>query len=126
MSYEHSIATYAAGVVGLQTLTVLGITTPLDSFTPYSIELPLGNGGVAGQGWSFCEWHWTVLKMAQRNVLRTYCPGKSSLVYIRTLDENEVWKNYLARMIWQSGSPSVSASRALDLTIVFRRLIEQV
>lgn len=125
MRYEYSISTLAAGVSGLLPLSALGIPFPADDPQPYSVELPLGDGGVRGLGWVTTRWHWGFVTVEQWNALRAYCPEKSSDVVIRTYNVNDkrTWTNYSAKMIWPTEG-MFTAQTMLDFTILFRALVE--
>lgn len=127
MSFEYKIATAAAGVSGLTLLSALGVTFPASDPSPYSVELPLGSGGVRGLGWATVRWHWGVYTVEEWDALRAYCPEKSADVVIRTLDvdDNQAWTNYSAVMVWPTGRPwFVHGRKAQDLTILFQALVE--
>jgi hypothetical protein len=125
MAYEYAIATLDEGIGGLRTLFELGIPYPADEPLPYSVEIPLGDGGIAGQGWPVVRWHWNIIRVVHWNILRTYCPNKSSNVFIRTYDvnENQQWANYKAKMIFPTSRP-FSAGRVVDFTVLFQALEE--
>ena len=121
MSYEYSIG---ITLESLATLDSLGISVPNDAFVLHSQEFSTGDGGVAGQGWSVCEWHWNIIRKIQRDILKTYCTGKSSNVFIRTYDENNEFKTYACKMIWASRE-NFTVGRIIDFTIIFRKPILQ-
>jgi len=121
MSYEYSIGTTLESIA---TLDSLGISVPNDSFVLHSQEIETSDGGVAGQGWPVCEWHWNIIRKTQRDILRTYCPGKSADIYIKTYDEENEFQIYLGKMIWP-GRENFTVNRILDFTIVFRKLVLQ-
>ena len=125
MRLQYSIATAASGVSGLLPLSALGVTWPADNPSPYSLELPLGDGGVRGLGWATTQWHWGFITLAQWNTLRAYCPGKSADVVIRTydIDDKQSWTNYSGKMIWPTGG-MFTAQTMLDFTILFQALVE--
>lgn len=57
---------------------------PKGSFQPYSEAFDLGNGLVRGGGLPTDSWKFGYLPKAYRDILRTYCPGASGNVYMRT------------------------------------------
>jgi hypothetical protein len=122
--YEYSIATAAAGVGGLATLSSLGVFNPASDPLPYSVELTLGDGSVRGLGWATTRWHWGFVTLAQWNTLRAYCPGKSADVVIRTysVDDKQTWTNYSAKMIWPTGG-MFTAQKVIDFTLQFQALV---
>jgi hypothetical protein len=106
-------------------LSSLGIVWPAHQFSPGSEDIQLANGGVVTVGWIQSSWHWDYLEKSQYDILRTFCPGKSADITIRTLNQENIWKNYTGKMIW----PTVvthSNSKVLDFTLNFRALVEVV
>lgn len=122
MAYEYKIGSTLGG---LALLSSLGIPAPKHAFVPYSVEVDLGDGSQAGQGWATDEWHWDFLTASQRATLRTYVTGKSAKIFIRDLiDDGATWKNFEVEAIW----PTVEdrqAGRRLSFTLQFRAMVEQ-
>lgn len=133
MAYEFKIGTSSGGMTLLS-----GLSTPVPfpawTFQPWAEAVQLGDGKIGGFGLPKATWKWGFLTQAQRDMLRTFCTGKSALVYIRTL-ENETheitpsttpktytsYRDYLAVMIWPE-KEDVFATRRLDFTIEFQQM----
>lgn len=125
IEFEYSIATLAGGVAGLTLLSDLtpSVPWPSDDPVPYTVEKMDSDGGVRGLGWPVIQWHWNYLTVPQWNVLRTYCPEKSSDVFIRSfdVDENQEFVNYKCKMVWPTGRP-MTVGKVIDFTIIFQAL----
>ena len=111
-------------LLGMVTLESLGITEPETSFNPYSQEIILGDGTVFGMGWGEGEWHWNFLTAAQKAILKTYCTGQSAVICIRTRKNDNTFANFEAVAVW-THADKLRASRTLDFTLRFQRMIEQ-
>jgi hypothetical protein len=105
--YNYKIATYAAGVAGLNYLEAIsGLKRPPRGFmTLYPVEYDGGDGRTVGDGYPSCKWVFDWLTQAQLNALRAYVliAGvylQSAQVYIRTRKDDGVFANYLAWMHW--------------------------
>ena len=120
MTSEYKIG---ATEVGMVTLDSLGIPNPLGGFQEYSQEADRADGGVAGLGWSTEIWNWLFLPITKRTVLKGYCAGKSSEVYIRTIKAGKTYSNYRVMMIWQK-KETIRSDKVLDFSIQFRILEE--
>lgn len=76
------------------------VLPPKSDWTSYSKEPDLGNGTQRGGGYATVTWTWGYLTKAMRDKLKTYCPGKSILLYIQTKDDDQAYKEYLAVCLW--------------------------
>jgi hypothetical protein len=121
-AYEFKLGTYAGGVGGLQLLSTLGVVWPAQVFLKSASEAEAGDGTLKGVGWSIAEWHWSYLSEAELTILRTYCPLRSSKVFVRTLNDSKAWTNYQGIMIMPSRF-NYSSGKVLDVTAQFRALI---
>jgi len=103
-----------------------GFPAPKGVFQPYTIALPLEDGGVRGGGWKKAVWKWSFVTQAQRDTLRAYCPGASADVYIktRTVDNADAYAIYSAKMLWPGPDPEQrDALRRIDFELTFQALI---
>ena len=119
--YLHSIGLTEGGMV---TLTSLGITNPEPDFTNELDEIVTLSKEVIANGSQTETWYCTFMKMDKRDILRTYCTGKSNYVYIKTLDNEEVYQTYYCLMVWPTREKQV-VGRVLDFSIKFLFLVEQ-
>lgn len=121
MSYEFSLG---ESVLGLQTLEEIGVIWPAQEFVPASEEVSRPDGGIVLVGWVHCSWHWDFLPIAQVNILKALTTGQSTPLYLRTLDDENEWQNYLGQMIWPA-KINYQNNKAMDFTLRFRALILQ-
>lgn len=91
----------------------------------YSSQDDLADGSVRGMGWPFIEWRYGYVTQAQRDMFRTFCPSSSSIVYIRTKQNESAdgFKTYRAVMIWPLNEDK-RAGRRMDFILMFRQLLE--
>lgn len=108
---------------------VESLTTPLpaprSTYNEFTQPQPLANGGTRGGGWLEVTWSFDFLTGAQLAQLRTFCTGKYSTIYIRTLDESDPYPTYVyktGKMIWPDGPLTKRNGRYQNVVIVFRAL----
>ena len=103
----------------------IALEAPKPLFLPWLESKDLGNGRVRGAGRPKGTWAWGYVTRVQRDILRTYCVGKSSLVYIRTSinDNSDAYVTYSAVMLWPDGDEGRDASRRINFMIEFRNLV---
>lgn len=124
--YSFEIGTTLGGMVNVETLDSGNLPAPKATYKPYSELIPLGNGSVRGTGYPTIVWKWGILSRSARDALRTYCPGSSALVYIKSqaIDSADAYVTYLAWMVWPEEEDR-QASRRVEFSIEFRKPIEQ-
>jgi hypothetical protein len=134
--YDFKIGSTFAGLAYLEELTV-PVMVPNYLFRAYSQALDLGDGTLRGGGWASVDWIWNAnsndyILTAQRDQLRTFCPGASAEVYIQTYTNEQdtitpfgsnVAKTFACVMIWPQEERRDAKVRR-DFVIKFRRLIE--
>jgi hypothetical protein len=110
----------------IEQLTV-PVTCPKSTFSQYASVVELADGSKRGIGAPIATWHWDYLPRTMRDQLRTFCPGASATVYIRTYTKDNAGapKYYQAQMVWPTQSEETQATRSMDLTIEFRQLVLQ-
>ncbi len=111
--------------VGMVTLDSLNIHAPQNSPKYFSKGLDKADSMVQGAGWALETWAWAGMTTAQRNVLKSYCAGKSAEVFIRTLTPDNAYVDYRAVMIWDEKGAVQKSNIIYNLTIEFR-LIEEL
>ena len=126
-TYDYQIgASYGAlaNVEGLST----PVPAPKSSYRPYASSVPLGDGSFRGTGYPVATWRFGYLTAAQRNMLRTFCTGKSASVYIKTRitdavsGASDAYKIFTAIMVWPDEEER-QAGRRLEFEIEFRHLV---
>lgn len=108
----------------LATLSGLSVTDPDPLPVHYAKREELGDGTIRGVGYLMAEWRWARLYTSELNVLRTYCPGESASVYIKTLNRNGGWQGFSATMIMPEVEPAYRADVYDDFVVIFTELIE--
>jgi hypothetical protein len=122
--YEFEIGLTQGALVNLEVLST-PVIPPKWFYSPYSESIPLGDGSVRGVGAPMATWRWGFIKRAQRDKLRTFCPGASASVCIRTYttETADIAKEFSCDMYWPTEAEEVNSSRRLDFTIEFRNLV---
>ncbi len=107
----------------LTELSALGLTDP-KAFFKQGVRRTMVNGQARDTGAPQAVWRWGFLRQAARDVLRTYCPGASATVYIRTrkLDNSDAFEVYQAIMIWPE-EEDLDGYRRIGFDIQFRQLV---
>lgn len=131
LSSDFQIATLVAGTGALVTLASLGIVNPHPTWIPAVSKAKLGDNSARLLGAPQVVWSWGFIQGAQRDILKTYCPNASAVVYLITPTVNVVSsvpnasQRYICQMIWQSPeSPEdPQTGRRLNFSITFRQLV---
>lgn len=126
--YNYLIGTSLLTMTNLEELDV-PIAPPKSTYSPGVEKVHLGSGKFRWLGSPVAEWRWGFLTQAQRDQLRTFCPGTSSIVYIQTRvndqsgDPPSDYQIFQAVMEWPNEDKD--AGRRLDFVIRFTSLIPQ-
>ena len=101
------------------------VTYPRSRPQAYAETKTLGDLTERGIGAPTTVWHWDVIPQAERDMLRTFCPGASANVYITTLslDNDGLFRTYSAVMVWPSLTEVYDARYRTGFDIQFRRLV---
>jgi hypothetical protein len=101
------------------------VTYPKSRPQAYQETKVLGDLTERGIGAPTTIWHWDAIPQAERDMLRTFCPGASAPVYITTLslDNDGLFRTYSAVMVWPSLSEVYDAKYRTGFDILFRRLV---
>ena len=102
------------------------------SFEPCSEYITLADGKTRGVGLPRAIWKFRSLRTKQRENLRDFCPGVSSIVYIRTptnetIEGVRVWGDFLAIAHWAQRSEMVDdgLEKVDEIEITFSHLVAQ-
>lgn len=134
MTITHDIEDYQIGAVSgsmmkLGELVISGSSVPVSypksTFMPYTEDQPLVSGLVRGVGYPACTWTWGVVTREERDALRTFCPGKSAWVYVRTktMDSADSYHTYHAVMVWNTQEEERDTQRRLEFKIDFKSMV---
>jgi hypothetical protein len=104
---------------------LLETAAPVKSdYIKYPVMKLLGDGTTRGQGFPQASWLFTVIPLAERNELRTFCTGASENVYIRTKKDDDTFANFQAVMTWPKDDTDRWYGDRKNLLIQFVHLIE--
>lgn len=103
------------------------LSVPRTIHRDYAELVTAASGRVYGRGYPSCQWTFSRLTSAQRAQLKSFCPGASANVYIKTLANDDSYHTYQVVMVWPEEENREPAVRdRLELTITFTHLIEVV
>ena len=124
--YLFALGTSMGSITNLESFAV-PIIPPKSTFATCAMVIDLADGSKRGLGAPVATWHWDGFPPDQRDELRTFCPGTSALVYIRTYTKDNAYAPhyYQAQMIWPVTSEETWSKHRLDFTIEFRQLVLQ-
>jgi hypothetical protein len=126
-SEQYMICASASGSSALINVEVDGsgdYSAPKFAYKPYSKQVTNGAGVVMGQGWATADWIFEIITQKQRDWLRTFIPGQSAEVWIktRTFDSNRSYAIFKAIAVWPVVSEEQDANRRMKFTLHFQRL----
>lgn len=125
MAYTNYMISATSGSGTLVDLSLLSTPVPYPKglFVPYSKLLDLGSGLQRGGGWTTVTWHWEIISPTQRDMMKTFCPGQSSSVWIVTrVNDQDVFQYFSAFMIWPQNEQRDFLRRS-SFDILFRGLV---
>lgn len=103
---------------------------PDAGFIPQGEVVEALSGKSVARGFATVSWHWNVLTLQQRAILKEFCPGASAEVYIETttneidLYDDPIFIQALAIMHWPTGDEDIQGDKILGLEVTFTHLIE--
>lgn len=127
---DFKIGTTLGGQV---TLASLGISQPHPIWRGAVTSIKLGDNSARLLGAPVVEWDWGFITAAQRDALRTFCPGASAAVFITTPTTENISSvqnasvQYSAMMIWPAPDTpeDPQTGRRLNFKLTFRQLVPQ-
>lgn len=122
-----TIYSYAIGSTNPPTnleLLATPVNAPRGRYTGWSRTYDRADGLVNADGFPTAVWQFDVLTQAMVDQLRTFCSGKSAVVYITTRLEDGTFDTFSGVMIWPDDQLAKRnfGERYLGLEIEFRRL----
>lgn len=103
---------------------------PDAGYIPQSDAAKTLSGLTIARGYAAATWHFNALTNAQRQILKSFCPGLSAEVYIETLTNEltvcdvDEWIQALAVVHWKPGDEEQQAGKTLGLELLFTHLVE--
>ena len=119
---EFEIGTTEGGMTNVELLTT-PLQAPKSNYFPYARVASKGNGGARGIGSPVATWMFPLLSAAEYSQLKTFCPGASADVFIRTKLDNDTYADFEAKMIWPNEPQDRTYSIRKNFTVIFRNLI---
>jgi hypothetical protein len=131
---EFRIATTSGGLASANSLlsTILAgydkHYEPEYSFKPQSSFIDVPNGGRRAMGKPVAIWKWAGLRFEQRQLLRAFCTGLSTLVYIKTATNEtssgtRTFTRYSAWMNWNPQTELIGVNYVEQVEIIFTGLV---
>jgi hypothetical protein len=124
---DFKLGTYAGGTAGMTAFSAMG--TPLKEpgqtvYQPYQTSERMASGNSVGRGFPSVTMYFTALTRAQRDMLRTFCPGASGTVYVYIPgnDSNQTFITRRGIMHWPVGE-KWKVSIVQDMTIQITHLV---
>jgi len=118
--YDYEIGESLSTMANIE---LMGLDPPFqDSYRPHGVEIAAADGLAYGHGWPVTAWRWGYISQDNRDILRDYCSGKSSIVYIRILGHDNTWEYCKAVMIWPERETPAVVGNVIDFSISFRIL----
>lgn len=101
------------------------VRPPLVHYRPGSAEAENMDGLVEDIGSPQCELRWEYIPRAERDSLRSYCPGKSARVYwqVPTTDNADEYKKFSCVMVWPEEDRELITFRR-DFVILLKNMVE--
>ena len=120
MADDFGIGVSEGGITLLSDLAT-PVSNPHSDYFPYSGQDELQDGTVRGKGWPLAVWDHGIAPLEEREMLKTFCPGKSAEVYISTKMPDGTFGEFAAVMIWPDDRWWYSLRSGL--VIAFQRLV---
>jgi len=109
------------------TTNIGSLTTPLpepkSNYLPYARVVNKGNGGTRGVGSPVAQWIFGVLTVEEYNQLKTFCPGASAAVWIRTKLDDDSYADFSGIMVWPNDPQDRWYEHRKSFTVIFRNLV---
>lgn len=122
---DFEIGTTLVGMTNIEALTT-PLPTPKSSYLPYARTANKGNGGTRGVGSPVAQWNFALLSVEQYNQLKTFCPGASADVYVRTKLDDDTYEDFQGKIIWPNEPQDRWYGERKNFTVIFRNLIVAV
>jgi hypothetical protein len=119
---DFEIGATEGGMTNIEALSE-PLPPPKSNYLPYARTPSKGNGGTRGVGSPIAQWVFGVLTVEQYNQLKTFCPGASADVFIRTKLDDDTYADFEAKMIWPNDPQDRWYAHRKSFTINFRNLI---
>jgi hypothetical protein len=130
-TYPYALGSDYASLTDLETLLASeGYprgTVPRGRLYEASVFNDRADGQVAAHGFPYCIWVFDVLTIPMIATLRTFCPGQSASVYLKTRNQADAFVTFSGIMVWptpQQMDKRQVGGKYLGLEFTFRQLQE--
>lgn len=122
---DFRIGTSQSNMTNIESLTT-PLPVPRAVFKDYAERITAASGRIYGRGYPSCQWTFSLLTSEQRQRLKLFCPNASAQVFIRTLNNDDVYADYQAIMHWPEEEERDASKRRdrLELTVTFTHLVQ--
>ena len=98
------------------------------TFAPQASFVDLPTGGRLASAFGVATWRWGGLRFTQRQLLRAFCTGLSTAVYIRTATNEtstgvQVFDDFSCIMNWTAQSELIGINYVEQVEIIFTHLV---
>lgn len=121
MAHEFEIGTSEGTMTNLSALAT-PVTAPRSGYLPYAKTVRLGDGSARGLGAPIAQWDFPLITLEERDMLKTFCPGASAAVCIRTKLNDDTYADFSAVMHWPEEEERWLAGVKQSLSIRFTML----
>lgn len=119
---EFEIGATQMGMTNVESLTT-PLPAPKSNYLPFARVHNKGNGGTRGVGSPIATWSFPILSLEEYNQLKTFCPGSSADVFIRTKLDDDTYADFEATLIWPNEPQDRWYANRRNWTITFRNLV---
>lgn len=119
---EFEIGSTLMGMTNLESLST-PVPLPQFDYVPFARVVNKGNGGTRGIGFPVATWIFGILSIDEYNQLRTFCPGASAEVYIRTRVDDDSYADFQAKLVWPNDGQGRWFGNRKNFILTFRNLV---
>lgn len=119
---EFEIGATEGGMTNIESLTT-PLPLPKSSYLPYARTPSKGNGGTRGMGSPIAQWQFGVLTIEEYTQLKSFCPGASADIFIRTKLDDDTYADFQGIIIWPNDPQDRWFAHRKSFTVIFRNLI---
>lgn len=119
---DFKIGTTLGGMTNIESLTT-PLPLPQFDYQLFARNVNLGSGRTRGVGFPIATWTFQLLTIEEYNQLRSFCPGTSAQVYIRTRGDDDSYDDFQANMICPNEGQNRWYGIRKNFVVTFRNLV---